>query len=402
MKVAHRNMLIQGASFAKGFAFGTPLSVSEALAERNHDTVLVIKRNDTLESIEAVCALCAPRAAILEGFSPYSHQHWLCSYYDVPAISLREEQILELPRTKIFLDLETGSISFGERDDDERSSVKPEVPKHFPLDGNRSNLPRKEIRVFAQINAPSDVGIAVSQGCDGFGEIKSSIVEHGLGKITITAAKIIEEIRKVDRNPDLIPVRFFDASPSHIGDHSVVDGTANSALGIRGVRLFGAEPSAIGLFLESLSDIRQNDFVVVLPMVNTISELKTAKFALSLPTARTGVQFETPMSCLSADELLSEAAFGIIGLNDLTQYTTAWDRNRYHEEFTPHSTLLPQVVALAKNVCLSAKHRGVTVAIAVDLYPTDQLAADIHEISPDAVVVSPRRIKQWKKILGVG
>ena len=401
MKIKQENFTILGVSFAGGSALGTPLSVSEALAKSKPDTVLIIRRHDNLKSIETVCAQCAPNAAILEDFGPYSHQHWLCSYYDVPAISLRTEQLLELPASPLFVDFDSGSISVFERGKEKSSAVEPEVSVGRPQQQEEQRkLMAKRIQVLAQINAPSDISIAVSQGCDGFGEIKSSLVESSCGKKTIAAVEILAAIGQSDCRPDLLPIRFFDASPMHAEfEEGVVDGTADSALGNRGVRLFSAEPDAKNLFLEGLSDIGHNNFTVVLPMVNTISELKAAKLALSLPTARTGVQFETPMACLNADELLSEAGFAIIGMNDLTQYTGAWDRNRYHQEFTPHSTFLPQVIELAKKVCSAAQRLGITAAIAVDLYPNEVLAADLHEVSPDAVVVSPRRIKQWRHIL---
>lgn len=401
MKDEPENSAIKGISFAKGFVSGGPLSVAQALAEKESNAILIIRRRDSLKAIESACALSAPSAAILEDFGPYSHQHWLCGYYDVPAISITTKRLLELPDSPLFVDFDTGWISTFERGKASRSVVEPKALRKLPRSREARKLSSKRIQVLAQINDPSDISIAVNQRCDGFGEIKSSNMAVSYGKVTNAAVEILTAIRQADCKPDLLPIRFFDASPRHSGHEDVVDGTANSVLGLRGVRLLEAEPSAASLFLEGLSDIEGDDFTVVFPMVNTVGELQAGKSALSLPTSRTGVQFETPMACLNADELLSEAAFAIVGLNDLTQYTSAWDRNRYHEEFTPHSRLLPQVIELAKKVCSAAQRKGITSAIAVDLYPSEALSADIHEVSPDAVVVSPRRIEKWRRVLEV-
>ncbi len=389
-----------GASFAPGFVTGLPTSVTTAQSRTDTGILLKIGRQDSLTSIEAALQKNFCLGAILENFGPNSHQHWLCAYYDVPTLSLCVDAFLNVPNSICSIDFNAATIfqlsENGIRPPANRPTLHSKVPSAA------KEPARSTIRILAQLNSAADVKIALNQRCDGFGEIKSSIKDFGAGKPINAAVEILHNINQLSGKKRIIPVRFFDASPYHYSSVDTVDGTAISAFGVRGARLIVREDDTVELFLKSMIGAKDIDYTVVLPMVNLKSELEVAAHALSMPMDRIGVQFETPMACLNADELLSGIGFAIIGLNDLTQYTTAWDRNLFHNAFTPASSLVPAVVSLAEMVCAAARRNGVPSAVAVDLYPTASLVADLRRISPDSIVVSPRRIKLWRHHLESG
>jgi len=396
MLVSPQACVLTGTSFACGLVVGNAVTTANAHGSKQQAQILLIGRGDSLTSLELVLKNCNIVGAILEGFSPYSHQHWLCSYYDVPALTMTLGDFSAILPKLYSVDFDHHLVTGPLQDSSDLANSNP--TNRFEISNRRKAQVR--VSVFAQVNEPCDVELAINQGCDGFGEIKSSLFLDENGLELNRSTEILKQIDKLGFQAGLRPIRFFDAPPRQALNHSVVDGTADNSLGARGVRLISQQDDVVDLFKKSLQSCSHPNYTVVLPMVNTRAELENASERLDLPMSRIGIQFETPMACMNAEELLPGVEFAIVGLNDLTQYTTAWDRNNYHEKLTPEAALLPQVVQLAQNVCCTAKQHGTLSGVAIDLYPTSNLVQNLLQIAPDFIVVSPRRIQLWKQYLG--
>lgn len=158
--------------------------------------------------------------------------------------------------------------------------------------------------------------------------------------------------------PRPVWVRTMDLSPSelkafHGGDKEGHE--KNPLLGLRGVarsleakEWFEAEVKAVKKLLgEGLNNIG-----IFFPMVRTLEDYREAKIFLErlglVPhqDIKVGTMFETPSATLTCRSFVAEGLdFAFIGVNDLTQYTLAADRDNAAVEsyFNPaHPSLLAQ------------------------------------------------------------
>ena len=112
--------------------------------------------------------------------------------------------------------------------------------------------------------------------------------------------------------------------------------------------------------------------------------------------------FETPSACLQADELLTQADFGSIGTNDLTQYTFAVDRDNEHmaDDYHPDH---PVIWTLLEQVVLAARRQKKPISVCGELAARPEHIGRLMALGVRTVSVSVRLIPALREaVLALG
>ncbi|WP_224372343.1 putative PEP-binding protein [Hyalangium versicolor] len=251
-----------------------------------------------------------------------------------------------------------------------------------------------EVQVLAQILYKEDVLVALDSGADGVGEIKAELLVDTESK-SGSAAELVHTIRTKTPWKE-IPIRLFDfdrEKPDPTRGRSLHDGP----MGVRGVRLLEMEESLMGRFLDLLEGVECEGIVIVLPMVTRPIEVVRFRERLMRRRLSVGVLVETPAAAVNIEKFLSVSRYFEIGVNDLTQFTMAWDRAVAHPDLLPVDRLADPVEQLVTRVATSVARVGGFASLAVDLAPSAELAQQVIRTGVSAIAVPPRSIPLWKE-----
>jgi phosphotransferase system enzyme I (PtsI) len=131
-------------------------------------------------------------------------------------------------------------------------------------------------------------------------------------------------------------------------------------------------------------------------MVTSASEVRRIRRKLGSRYNHIGITAETPAAALRIEELLEVAEFVEIGLNDMTQYTMAWDRDIPNEERLPSDRIVEPVADLVASVAKACAAGGVPYTLGIDLRPTESLAAQVISLGIESISCAPSLVKPWK------
>lgn len=338
---------------------------------------------------------------LLPELSPFSHHAWALSYHAKPAIVIKNFPQGHL-NTFVCVDFSrhVALIPENAAEKDELSIVfacraTKGLVEPLVASDNATTRGGRRIALLSQIQDVNDVALALDQGANGVGEIKTELTANRFPTSKShdrAVSQICLQIRSLTSwSP--IPVRFFDFT------NDKVEKDGQGPLGYRGVRLLEITPSLFDRFIALLEGLRPADIVIVLPMVSHMAEIERFRQRLPTPDFSLGVQIETPAAALMIREILSITSYLVIGLNDLTQYTVAWDRNVSNSERLSSTLLHPAVARLIGNICSEANAARAHISLALDLYPTSSLVDQIIEIGVPALTVSPRLISLWRSYI---
>jgi len=236
----------------------------------------------------------------------------------------------------------------------------------------------ERLEVLANVSSAADAALAVRNGAEGVGVLRSEFLFLSKNKAP-SEAEQERAFRTVFASlpaAQTTVVRTLDAGADKPLPFLPQPQERNPCLGVRGIRLLVREREFFLSHLRAilLAGVGRN-IGVMFPMVSGIEDLQAARPLLEdahaqlradgrphLWPVKVGVMIEVPSAALLAEQLADQVEFFSIGTNDLTQYVLAADRDNVSLSQL-QDALHPAVLRLIKTVAEGAgvRHRHVTV-----------------------------------------
>ncbi len=269
------------------------------------------------------------------------------------------------------------------------------------------------VRVYANIGNPSDVGSVQINDAEGVGLFRSEFVylnskDYPDEETQFQAYKhVLESLA-----PRMIIIRTCDIGADKTVDYMKLDHEENPALGYRAIRICLTRKDFFKTQLRALLRASAyGNLGIMFPMIISLREMRECKEILEecrqellkegvkvADDIEVGTMIETPAAVLIADDLAEECDFFSIGTNDLTQYTCAIDRqNAKLEPFsdTHHPAVLKEI-----QMTIDAGHRhNCWVGICGELGADQSLTETFVRMGVDELSVNPVSVLPLRKII---
>jgi phosphocarrier protein FPr len=237
------------------------------------------------------------------------------------------------------------------------------------------------VLVEANINGPSDVGLALDQGAEGVGLFRTEylFIDRATPPDEQEQLETYRAVARALKGRPLI-VRTLDVGGDKPLPYMRGEYEANPFLGQRGLRYSLERPALFKPQIRAiLRAAAEFPIKVMFPMVSTFDEIVLVDALMDEACAELqgeglpfdddiarGIMIETPAAVLSADYLARLVDFFSIGTNDLAQYMMAADRSNAAVA-TLASPFQPAVVRAIHQVVQAAQKAGIPVALCGEL-----------------------------------
>ena len=342
----------------------------------------VVVASDLTPADVASFAAAVPAAVVTVAGAPLSHAAILARSLGIPVVlGLGPELMAVPPGTTVLVDGDAGTVRVAPSPEEvEGAHARQRAARQEQDEARRVGAAPAFTRdgcavpVVANVGGPDDARLAVSEGADGVGMLRTEFAflgrpgppsEREQYLAYRAVADAIGERPLVVRTLDLgadVPAWDLDPEP-------------NPALGNRGIRLALARPDLLRTQLTALAQLAQDRAIdVMFPMVTTVDELRRAKAAVPL-RAGVGITVEVPAAAVTAELFAPMVDFFAIGTNDLTQYTLATDRGNAAVAALADG-LHPAVLRLIGEVTAAGGRHGRPVCVVGEL-ASDPLAVPV-------------------------
>ncbi len=274
-------------------------------------------------------------------------------------------------------------------------------------------LDGKEIKLYANIGTPSDLGGVIMNDAEGIGLFRSEFLY--LQTETYPSEDLqFEAYKKVCESMGDKPViiRTLDIGADKQISYFKLAREENPALGMRAIRLCLTRTDIFKTQLRAI--LRASAFgnvMIMLPMIVSPEEIRKAKAileeakkelsAMGIPFSENlpvGIMIETPAAAMISDILAEEADFFSIGTNDLVQYMLAMDRQ--NEAVAEMMDFHHEAVMRAIKMVIDNSHKkGIWTGICGELGSVPELIPRFLEMGIDELSVVPGKVLEIRKII---
>ena len=269
-----------------------------------------------------------------------------------------------------------------------------------------------ELKLMANVEFPEELEIADNIGIDGIGLYRSEFLFLNSSEMPSEEQQFEQYVSLVRHMGDKpVTMRLLDIGgdkPWRYHDLTTnIDGGANPAMGLRGVRLLLRWPDVLRCQLRAMLRAGEEGTVhILIPMVTTCEEVNQVRevaeqchleLGLKKPLS-IGTMIEVPGTALIADEIAKVSDFFSIGTNDLTQYTLAADRTDEevaHLYQSGHAAIL-QLIRLS---AAAAKRAGIPVSVCGELSANPEWTATFLNLDMDCLSMSLNKVLKIRREL---
>lgn len=229
------------------------------------------------------------------------------------------------------------------------------------------------VTVLLNISDPIEADAVHRLGAAGVGLFRTEFLymDRTDWPTELESQTIYERVAKSIGNGEL-HIRLADFGAEKCPSYADIPINRNPSLGVRGVRLLLQRPDILQPQVAAIARLaRQRRVTLLLPMIDTIDTLEAITTRLcEICECRTreelpfgiATMIEVPAAAMMIEDVLPKVDAVSIGLNDLTQYLLAADRDDEVVE-SYHDALQPAVLRLVNQVIDAAgrHHKPVTI-----------------------------------------
>jgi phosphotransferase system enzyme I (PtsI) len=331
-----------------------------------------------------------PCAALTEGCGPKSHTAILARSLGVPLLAGIASPTGKVAEGELVLiDAESGLavVSPGEEEVDLAAGIRGALAserKEQPRP--RQPVTRDGVAVSLALNIadPRQAELVPRFGASGVGLFRTEFLymDRKSWPTEDESFAAYEAVAEAIGGGEL-HLRLADFGADKCPDYADFPMGRNPSLGVRGVRLLLQREDILGPQVRAIARLAaRRPVVLLLPMLDSVDTLRrlTSKLEELCRVQRSafpfqlGAMIEVPAAALGIAEILEEVDLVSIGLNDLTQYLLAADREDDSVQHY-HDALQPTVLRLIAQVVAEADAQGKPVTVCGELAGDPMLTA---------------------------
>ena len=356
---------------------------------------------------------------VTQGGSTNSHTAILARTMNIPAIiglgeSLSEEYegklgIVDGASGKLFIDPDEQTLKeYQEKQREYRE--KQELLQQLKGEENIS-LDGQKVKLYANIGNASDIGAVLQNDAAGIGLFRSEFLylENDNFPTEEEQFKVYKYVAETMAGKQVI-IRTLDIGADKQIDYFNLPKEENPAMGYRAIRICLTQKDIFKTQLRALFRASAyGNIAIMFPMIIALEEVLEIKEIVAevrkeldfegIPynkEIQLGIMIETPAAAVISDDLAKEVDFFSVGTNDLTQYTTAVDRQNANLEkfYHPHHKALLRLIKMAAD---NAHKNGIWIGICGELCADMELTETFLAMGIDELSVSPACILPLRK-----